>query len=86
MVKMVVMKFTPPMMVPKPLRASPKTHRSPPMPGEKVVLDNGAYANHPNDAAPWGVKKPETATRLPKKENQNAMALSRGKATSGAPI
>ena len=51
-VKIVVMKFTPPMIVPKPLRASPNTQRSPPIPGEKVVLDNGAYANHPNDAAP----------------------------------
>ena len=42
MVKMVVMKLTPPMMVPKPLKARPKTHRSPPRPGENVVLDSGA--------------------------------------------
>ena len=42
MVKMVVMKLTPPMMVPKPPRARPKTHRSPPRPGEKVVFDSGA--------------------------------------------
>ena len=51
-VKMVVMKLTPPRIVPNPPRASPKTQRSPPIPGEKVALDKGAYANHPNDAAP----------------------------------
>ena len=48
----VVMKFTPPMIVPKPESARPKTQRSPPKPGENVVLDNGAYANQPKPAAP----------------------------------
>ena len=38
----VVMKLTPPRMVPKPLIARPNTQRSPPMPGEKVVLESGA--------------------------------------------
>ncbi|MCB5283609.1 hypothetical protein BJQ89_03378 [Arthrobacter sp. ES1] len=38
----VVMKFTAPRMVPKPDSARPKTQRSPPTPGLKVVLDNGA--------------------------------------------
>ena len=52
MVKIVVMKLTPPMMVPKPPRAKPNTHKSPPIPGENVALDNGAYANHPKEAAP----------------------------------
>ena len=52
MVKMVVMKLTPPMMVPKPPRASPKTHKSPPIPGENVEVESGTYANQPNDAAP----------------------------------
>jgi hypothetical protein len=42
MVMIVVMKFTPPMIVPKPLRARPKTQRSPPSPGENVVFDSGA--------------------------------------------
>ena len=42
MVKIVVMKFTPPMIVPKPLSAKPKTQRSPPIPGENVVLESGA--------------------------------------------
>ncbi|CAB4640566.1 unannotated protein [freshwater metagenome] len=42
MVKIVVMKLTPPRMVPKPLSARPKTQRSPPIPGENVVLDSGA--------------------------------------------
>ena len=41
-VMMVVMKFTPPRIVPKPDRAKPKTHRSPPIPGEKVVFESGA--------------------------------------------
>ena len=67
MVKMVVMKFTPPMMVPNPPRAKPKTQRSPPIPGENVAFDKGAYANQPNEAAPCGVKNPATATKLPKK-------------------
>ena len=69
-VMMVVMKLTPPKMVPKPLIASPKTHKSPPIPGEKVVLESGAYANQPNDAAPCGVKNPETAIKLPKLNSQ----------------
>ncbi|CAB4628720.1 unannotated protein [freshwater metagenome] len=51
-VSTVVMKFTPPRIVPNPLRARPNTHKSPPIPGENVVFDSGAYANHPNDAAP----------------------------------
>jgi hypothetical protein len=42
MVMIVVMKFTPPKMVPKPLSARPKTHRSPPIPGENVVFERGA--------------------------------------------
>ena len=42
MVMIVVMKFTPPRIVPKPLKASPKTHRSPPIPGENVVFERGA--------------------------------------------
>ena len=67
MVRIVVMKLTPPMIVPKPLNASPNTHKSPPIPGENVVFDSGAYANQPKDAAPCGVKNPETATNEPKK-------------------
>ena len=42
MVMMVVMKFTPPRIVPNPESAKPKTHRSPPIPGEKVVFESGA--------------------------------------------
>jgi hypothetical protein len=48
--------------------------------------DRGAYANHPKDAAPCGVKKPETAISPPKRYNQYANMFSRGKAMSGAPI
>ncbi|CAH0327606.1 hypothetical protein SRABI128_06273 [Microbacterium sp. Bi128] len=83
---MVVMKLTAPRMVPKPESARPKTQRSPPTPGLNVVLDSGAYANQPNDAAPCGVMNPETAIVEPKRKNQKASAFSRGKATSGAPI
>ena len=39
---MVVMKLTPPAMVPKPVSASPNTQRSPPTPGEYVVSESGA--------------------------------------------
>ena len=42
MVMIVVMKLTPPRIVPKPLSARPNTHKSPPMPGENVVFDSGA--------------------------------------------
>jgi hypothetical protein len=51
-----------------------------------VVLLNGAYAVQPKDAAPCGVRKPDMATRLPKRYIQNAKAFRRGNATSGAPI
>ena len=42
MVRIVVMKFTAPRIVPKPPSARPKTHRSPPRPGEFTALDSGA--------------------------------------------
>ena len=83
---MVAMKLTPPMMVPKPPRPRPIIQRFPPMPGENVVEAKGWYANQPNEAAPCGVKKADAAIKLPKVYSQNASALSRGKATSGAPI
>lgn len=38
----VVMKLTAPRIVPKPPRARPNTHKSPPSPGLNVVLDSGA--------------------------------------------
>ena len=38
----VVMKLTAPRIVPKPPRARPKTHRSPPRPGLYDVSDSGA--------------------------------------------
>ncbi len=65
-VMMVVMKFTAPRMVPNPLSARPNTHKSPPIPGVNVVLDSGAYAVHPNEAAPCGVRNPATAMSEPK--------------------
>ena len=41
-VKIVVMKLTPPRIVPTPLIANPTNQRSEPIPGEYVALDNGA--------------------------------------------
>ena len=41
-VMIVVMKFTPPRIVPNPESARPNTQRSPPIPGENVVLESGA--------------------------------------------
>ena len=42
MQKIVVMKLTPPRMVPKPASARPMIHRSLPTPGEKISLFSGA--------------------------------------------
>ncbi len=84
-VRMVVMKFTAPRIVPKPLMPRPSIQRFPPTPGEKLALASGWYANHPNAAAPCGVRKPATAMVEPKRNSQNAKAFSRGNATSGAP-
>src|SRR5699024_3970974 len=42
MVMIVVMMLTEPRIVPKPCRARPNTHRSPPSPGVNVVSDSGA--------------------------------------------
>ena len=42
MQRMVVMKFTPPRIVPIPLTANPITHKSLPRPGENSVLESGA--------------------------------------------
>ena len=66
-VKMVVMKLTPPRIVPRPEIARPITQRSPPIPGEYVELASGAYAVHPKEAAPPGVKNPIVAWMEPKK-------------------
>ena len=60
-VKIVVMKFTPPRIVPTPLIARPISQRSAPIPGEYCELDKGAYAVQPKEAAPPGVKKPINA-------------------------
>ena len=69
-VKIVVMKLTPPRIVPRPEIARPITQRSPPMPGEYVELARGAYAVQPNDAAPPGVRNPATAWIEPKRNSQ----------------
>ncbi|CAB4762296.1 unannotated protein [freshwater metagenome] len=85
-VKIVVMKFTPPRIVPIPPIARPITQRSPPMPGEYCEFASGAYAVQPNEAAPPGVKKPAKAISPPNRKSQYDNMFIRGNATSAAPI
>ena len=66
-VKIVVMKFTPPRIVPTPLIAKPINHKSPPIPGEYCALDSGAYTVQPNEAAPPGDRNPPNAINEPNK-------------------
>ena len=54
---MVVTKFTPPRMVPRPASTRPMIHMSPPTPGEYSELVSGEYAYQPNPGAPPGVMK-----------------------------
>src|SRR4051794_35933764 len=84
--RIVVMKLTAPSVVDTPVTTSPITHRSPPAPGEKYALFSGAYANQPKAAAPPGTTNPDTTIRPPNRYIQYDSALSRGNATSGAPI
>src|SRR5699024_9236749 len=81
----VVMILTPPRIVPNPCKPNPNTHRSPPIPGECAAFDTGVYPDQPNDAAPGGVRNPDMAISEPNRKNQYDNALSRGRATSGAP-
>jgi len=85
-VTIVVMKFTPPRIVPRPESASPTIHKSAPTPGEYCELESGAYAVQPNDAAPPGVRNPANAIVPPKRNNQYDNIFIRGNATSAAPI
>ncbi|CAB4342512.1 unannotated protein [freshwater metagenome] len=80
------MKLTPPRIVPRPEIVKPMTQRSPPIPGEYVEFASGAYAVHPNDAAPPGVRNPATAWIEPKRKSQYESMFRRGNATSAAPI
>ncbi|CAB4534735.1 unannotated protein [freshwater metagenome] len=68
--KIVVMKFTPPRIVPIPPIANPITQRSPPIPGEYWEFASGAYAVQPNEAAPPGLKNPANAIKPPKRKSQ----------------
>ncbi len=51
-----------------------------------MLLESGAYAVQPNDAAPPGLKKPAKATIPPNRYSQYDNIFMRGKATSAAPI
>ena len=66
----VVMKLTAPRMEPSPAIHRPMIHRSPPTLGLLTALDSGVYANHPKEAAPSGVRKPDAAIRPPKRNSQ----------------
>ena len=82
----VVTMLTPPRMVPRPATARPMIHRSPPAPGEWMASVSGEYAVQPKSAAPPGVMNPALTISPPNRNSQNENALSRGNATSGAPI
>src|SRR3954471_9694593 len=66
----VVMKLTPPRMVPRPLTARPAIHMLAPARGEFPRSEGGVYAAQPKSAAPPGVRKPETAMVLPNRNSQ----------------
>ena len=66
----VATKLTAAKIVPKPLIARPAPYRSPPRPGEKVEVESGAYANQPNDAAPFGSRKPAHTITPPNANSQ----------------
>src|SRR3954447_17248734 len=82
----VVMKLTPPRIVPSPLTASPPIHMFAPTPGVFTMSDSGVYAVQPKSGAPPGVMNDESTTVDPNVNNQNDNAFNRGNATSGAPI
>src|SRR3954466_4775162 len=75
---MVVMKLTPPRIVPRPLTARPAIHMFGPAPGVFVTSESGVYAVHPKSAAPPGVAKPIVAMVLPKRKSQKESAFRRG--------
>src|SRR3954465_11252686 len=75
---MVVMKLTPPRMVPRPLTASPVIHMFGPAPGVFTTSDSGLLGVQPKSAAPPGVRRPAVAIELPKRNSQNDSAFSRG--------
>ncbi len=62
----VVMKLTPPRMVPSPDSTRPMIHMSPPTPGEYSELVSGEYAYQPNPGAPPGVRKLASRISPPK--------------------
>src|SRR3954453_14127397 len=66
----VVAKLTAPRMVPRPLTASPAIHRLGPAPGVLVTSESGGEAAQPKSAAPPGVRKPDPAIVLPKRNSQ----------------
>src|SRR3954453_17400878 len=74
----VVMKLTPPRMVPSTLTARPAIHMLGPAPGVFTTSDSGAYAVQPKSAGPPGVRKPDTAIVLPNRKSQKDKAFSRG--------
>src|SRR5215207_6872922 len=84
MLWIVAMKLTAPSIDERPVRWAMKIHASWPPLGEYSFVDSGTYENHP---ASGGVQKNEAYSAMPPNRNiQYDQALSRGKATSRAPI
>ena len=69
-VRIVVIMFTAPRMVPRPEMARPMIHMLAPTPGECSTLLSGAYANQPKSAAPPGVMNPAVAIVPPNRYSQ----------------
>ncbi len=66
----VVMKLTPPRMVPRPITPRPRIQKSAPTPGEWISLVSGVYAVQPKSAAPPGVTKPSMTIVAPNRYSQ----------------
>ncbi len=73
-------------MVPTPVIPTPTIQRFDPTPGLWMASASGMYIVQPKSAAPPGVRNPARTISPPNSVIQNPKALSRGNATSGAPI
>src|SRR3954467_2335827 len=82
----VVSMLTAPRIVPRPATIRPLIQRLAPAPGVCAAVDSGAYAYQPKSGAPAGVTNEAIKIKEPNRYSQYEKLLSRGKATSGAPI
>src|SRR6266516_4041239 len=86
MLWIVARKLIAPKSDPSESRCSDRIQRSWPWPSENTLADSGGYPYHPDLEAPYLAKKLRYRTTPPKRKSQYDSALSRGKATSRAPI